>query len=291
MSERPGNWELSLELPSHLATTIGFLWEERTGRAVDTYTIDGDRVTLKVSMDTRFDPSLIESLGGWLTAFEVGDAKLRTRRSWERDWRPGWAAVFDGYDVDEGIRVRVPKSGAIPGAAGRELTLVIEPGISFGSGSHPSTQMCLGWLRDHRALVRGRAVADIGCGSGILAIAAGHLGAREVHGVDLSEEAVAEARRNVNHNGLGDVIRVEAGSAVDLRGPFDLVMCNVPGTPLKHMAREISAIARPHILLSGMTEAQEAGVLAEYAGFEVATRQAKGGYVMVHLAPERAREV
>ncbi len=137
------------------------------------------------------------------------------------------------------------------------IKLVLDPGLAFGTGSHPSTRLCLQWLE--RSIAGGETVLDYGCGSGILAIAALKLGARRAVGVDIDPDAVAAARANAQRNGV-------AGEFVEVRAPLtftaDVVIANILANPLKLLAPMLASRCRPggQIALSGILSDQASEV-------------------------------
>lgn len=142
------------------------------------------------------------------------------------------------------------------------LTIELDPGLAFGTGSHPTTHLCLQWLA--RCLSQGARVLDYGCGSGILAIAAAKLGASEVDAVDIDEQAVQSAADNARVNRVQ--IRAMLPDAV-APGQYDVVVANILSNPLKVLAPMLCARVRPagHLVLSGVLERQAEEVAAAYA--------------------------
>lgn len=142
------------------------------------------------------------------------------------------------------------------------LTIELDPGLAFGTGSHPTTHLCLQWLA--RCLSQGARVLDYGCGSGILAIAAAKLGASEVDAVDIDEQAVQSAADNARVNRVQ--IRAMLPDAV-APGQYDAVVANILSNPLKVLAPMLCARVRPagHLVLSGVLERQAEEVAAAYA--------------------------
>lgn len=140
------------------------------------------------------------------------------------------------------------------------INIVLDPGLAFGTGSHPTTRLCLEWL--DRNLVPGASVIDYGCGSGILAIAAARLGARAVAGVDIDPQAVQSSRYNAERNGV-----LASFSAADAARPepADVVVANILSNPLKVLAPLLADLVVPggRIVLSGIL----AGQAAEVAGY------------------------
>jgi len=160
------------------------------------------------------------------------------------------------------------------------INLVIDPGRAFGSGSHPTTRLCLEWLAD--TLQGGETVLDYGCGSGVLAIGAARLGAGRVVGVDIDPEAVLTARANALANGVVEALFfLPDGSAVldaDAEPPgeqgsvlldtrFDVVIANILARPLVAMAPLLISRVRPGglIALAGLLDAQAEQIAAAYA--------------------------
>ncbi len=147
------------------------------------------------------------------------------------------------------------------------ITIRLDPGLAFGTGSHPTTRLALRFLaRLLRERPRGAAprVLDYGCGSGILAIAAAKLGAADVDAVDVDPQAIAAAARNA----LANHVRLRVGAPESLPpGEYDLVVANILANPLIVLAPLLVARARPHarLALSGILAAQAAEVIAAYA--------------------------
>ncbi len=134
--------------------------------------------------------------------------------------------------------------------------------MAFGTGSHPTTRLCLEWLE--RNVAAGCTVLDYGCGSGILAIAAARLGAARVAGVDIDPQAVEAARANAERNG---VTALFADSAQPVAGEYDLVVANILSNPLRVLAPAICAHVRSggRLALSGILREQADEIIAIYA--------------------------
>jgi ribosomal protein L11 methyltransferase len=142
------------------------------------------------------------------------------------------------------------------------VNLSLDPGLAFGTGSHPTTRMCLRWLAQN--LAGGETVLDYGCGSGILAIAAAKLGASAVTGVDVDAQAIAASRDNAR---LNCVVAQFHGADTAPRERYDVVVANILANPLQLLAPMLAAHVREggHIILSGILEPQAAVVMAAYA--------------------------
>ena len=162
-----------------------------------------------------------------------------------------------------------------PGA----VNVVLDPGAAFGTGSHPTTRLCLGWLE--RTVRAGDTVLDYGCGSGILAIAAMKLGAARATGVDVDPLALETARYNAERNAVA-LDLLDAQGAIP--GTADITVANILANPLRMLAPVIATHTRAGgaIALSGILEEQAGAVIAAYAPWsrlEVAERES--GWVLL----------
>lgn len=194
----------------------------------------------------------------------------------EEDWVRNTQAQFGPIEIGPGWFI-VPTWSVPPDPAA--LNLRLDPGLAFGTGSHPTTRLCLEWLRE--ALVPGATVLDYGCGSGILAIAAARLGAGRVVGVDLDPQAITASRSNAAANGVAATF-VEPGGLVP--GSFDVVVANILANPLRLLAPALAARVAPagRIALSGILEAQANEVARAYAPwFTLGTTRISEGWVLL----------
>ncbi|HQE38653.1 MAG TPA: 50S ribosomal protein L11 methyltransferase, partial [Zoogloea sp.] len=179
----------------------------------------------------------------------------------EQNWVQLTQSQFDPIRITDRLWI-VPTWHTAPDADA--INLVLDPGMAFGTGSHPTTRLCLEWLTEQVA--PGVSVLDYGCGSGILGIAAVKLGAGEVTGVDIDDKAVATAADNAAANGVSLHLQV---SAKPLDGTFQRVVANILTNPLKMLAPLLAARVAPggKLALSGVLEAQAEEVIAAYAPF------------------------
>ena len=180
----------------------------------------------------------------------------------DRDWVRLTQAQFGPIEVAAGFWI-VPTWSDVPAGAARVIRL--DPGMAFGTGTHPTTRMCLRWIVDEAAAraVPWPSVLDYGCGSGVLAIAAALFGAGRVDAVDIDPVAVETTRLNVDANRVG----VEAGLADAASGRYALVVANILATPLKLLAPLLaSRLAEGgSLVLSGILETQAEELVAAYA--------------------------
>lgn len=159
------------------------------------------------------------------------------------------------------------------------LNIVLDPGAAFGTGSHPTTRLCLRWLESR--VRRGDAVLDYGCGSGILAIAALKLGAARATGVDIDPVALEAARYNAGRNGV-ELTLVSAEQC--LPGPFGIMVANILANPLRMLAPLLAAHTVPGgaLALSGILEGQADDVIAAYAPWgDLAVEGWEQGWVLL----------
>lgn len=173
-------------------------------------------------------------------------------RVWEREW------LRDFRPLRFGDRLWVAPAGhAIE--APNAVIVRLDPGLAFGTGTHPTTRLCLEWLES--LPLAGRRVLDFGCGSGILSIAAVLLGARSVTALDIDPQALVATRTNSERNGVSDRIGTTAESAT-LEGEFDVVVANILAETLKVNAGTIVARLKPGgtLGLSGILGDQAADV-------------------------------
>jgi len=179
----------------------------------------------------------------------------------EQDWVQVTQSQFEPICVSPRLWI-VPSWHTPPDA--KATVLVVDPGMAFGTGSHPTTRLCLEWLE--RRVYSGASVLDYGCGSGILAIAAAKLGASRVVGVDLDPQAVTASASNAQRN----AVRARFQDARDvLSGNFDIVVANILANPLKILAPALCAYVRPGgcLALSGILVEQTDELIAAYAPY------------------------
>ena len=184
---------------------------------------------------------------------------LALRAVADQDWVRLTQSQFEPIPI--GDRLVITPSWHEPGDDGR-ISIELDPGLAFGTGSHPTTRLCLQWLE--RSLPAGATVIDYGCGSGILAIAAARLGASRVTGVDIDPQALVATRDNAARNR----VEVEVRASADPRPePADVVVANILSSPLKLLAPVLTDLVRPggSLVLSGVLERQVDEVAAAYA--------------------------
>jgi ribosomal protein L11 methyltransferase len=223
---------------------------------------------------------------GHLQAFAlrpIGDLEVRVVH--EEDWAEAWKEHFPVLRVGRQIVIRPTwrDHAAYPG----EVVVSLDPGMAFGTGLHPSTRLCLAGIETlaDEGRVKGARAIDVGSGSGILAIAAGLLGAEHILCVDTDPLAVEMTEHNAAANGLTDVIEARQGS-LPLKQPeeFDLVLANLVGGVLVAIAPELAKTVKPEVgrlLASGIFNDREDDVRSafESSGLEITRRTAEDEWV------------
>ncbi len=209
-----------------------------------------------------------------------------------RDWQRFWRKHFPVLTV--GARLRIVPEWSRVGKPPRGVKdLRLEPGLSFGTGTHFTTRFCLERLAVHCRRGRPRSMLDAGTGSGILAIAAVRLGAAGVTATDNDGQALAAARQNARRNRAAARVRfVEADILAGApRGRFDLVCANLYGPLLLESARALAAVTRHVLILSGIREIEADAVAGAYAaeGLSETVRDGDGEWCGMEFVRPRAR--
>ena len=192
------------------------------------------------------------------TPLPVHHFELLADRPWEREW------LKDFHAMQFGKRLWICPNGQRPQDP-HAIIVDLDPGLAFGTGTHPTTAMCLEWLDEHS--VKGKSIIDYGCGSGILAITALKLGAQHVHGVDIDPQALIASRDNATRNLVSDMLSLSLSD--ESLEPADVVMANILAGPLEILAPRLAKLTKPHgqIVLSGILTEQAALVHNRYAAW------------------------
>ena len=200
------------------------------------------------------------------------EARFVADRVWEREW------LRDFHAMRFGRRLWIcPHHERVDAA--EAVVVRLDPGLAFGTGTHPSTALCLEWL-DGAALA-GRSLIDYGCGSGVLAIAAARLGAAPVHAFDIDPQALVATRDNAAANDVAAVVQTCA-SVEELPASADVLVANILAGTLCELAAALAARVRPGgwIVLAGILEAQADTVTSAYAPwFDIGIYGRRDGWV------------
>ncbi|MDG9756768.1 50S ribosomal protein L11 methyltransferase [Pseudomonas sediminis] len=197
----------------------------------------------------------------------------------DQDWERSWMDGFQPMRFGQRLWI-VPSWHAAPEPDA--VNLLLDPGLAFGTGTHPTTALCLEWL-DGQTLDN-CSVIDFGCGSGILAIAALLLGAPQAVGTDIDPQALEASRDNASRNGI-DPTRFPVYLPADMpQQPADVVVANILAGPLVSLAPQITALVKGggRLALSGILAEQAEEVRAAYTGaFDLDPTAVKDGWVRI----------
>jgi len=195
-------------------------------------------------------------------------------KAWEREW------LKDFRPMRFGRRLWVCPAG-MPVDDPDAIRIELDPGLAFGTGTHPTTALCLTWLDGQE--LGGQQMVDYGCGSGILAIAAAKLGAVRVLAMDIDPQALIATRDNAARNDVGDRLTVTGDPALDERSA-DLLIANILVGPLVELAPRFARALRPggRLALSGLLTDQADTVTAAYRPwFDIATTATRDGWALL----------
>lgn len=179
----------------------------------------------------------------------------------DKDWEREWMDNF--HPMQFGQRLWIcPSWREVPDP--NAVNVMLDPGLAFGTGTHPTTALCLQWL-DGLDL-QGKTVIDFGCGSGILAIAALKLGAKAAIGIDIDPQAILASRNNAEANGVVDKLQLFLAKDQPQNLHADVVVANILAGPLKELAPQIITLVKPQgdLGLSGILATQAASVCEAY---------------------------
>lgn len=255
----------AVEAVSEILGRVGY-----NGIAVDVPLEDGRPHVVKAYVardrEARLKVRRVKEAVGRLRAFGLGPVgEVSVRRIEDEDWLESWKARFTLIRIGP---FSVRPSWSTARADGVEI--VLDPGMAFGTGLHPTTRQCLEALG--RMELAGRSVLDVGTGSGILAISAAKRGARPVVAVDVDPLAVAAAAENARRNDVR--VSVRAGSAADVDGTFGVVLANLVADVLAAIAGDL----RARLVPGGTLEC--AGIVAEKEDLVAAAFAAAGLHVV-----------
>ena len=189
----------------------------------DSFTIDEPFLNAFIPLEQFSEPKLKTVLGG----IESGECRLShtVELVKEQNWNATWESDFEPVVVGGEVTVKAKYHKDLPKT---RYNIVIDPQMSFGSGHHQTTTMMVEALLENRKALKGKALLDMGTGTGILAIVAAKLGSTPVHAVDIDPTCVRSAQANARRNRVPHKIRIVRGDAsVLLRGQYDFILANI----------------------------------------------------------------
>jgi ribosomal protein L11 methyltransferase len=222
-----------------------------------------------------FETSPEEVVSGLTHVLRVPAERIQVEtladRVWEREW------LRDFHPMCFGSRLWVAPHHSHVHTQGAVIVR-LDPGLAFGTGTHATTAMCLAWLDQNAAT--GQVAIDYGCGSGVLAVAAAKLGAREVFAYDIDPQALTATSDNAAANDVADVVRV-VERETGLRAGADILLANILCGPLCELAPRFAELAKPggRIVLAGLLAAQADEVTRAHAPwFDIAPFATRDGW-------------
>lgn len=220
---------------------------------------------------------------------DLGTLRLELSGVKDEDWSENWKKYYKPFRIGTHLVVKPTWEAYQPSP--EDLIIELDPGMAFGTGTHETTSMCMQLLEKH--LKSDMRVMDVGTGSGILAIAAARLGAKEVLAIDIDPAAVKVARENIVLNHVEDRVRAVEGDLCKSEAmPCDLAVANIVADAIRMLAAPLTRhLAKGGLLIcSGIIREREQDVLdaALAAGYVVADRLEKGEWVALALRNEAA---
>ena len=229
---------------------------------------------------TEFIPNLLASLEDAGFKLAIPQEKQVEDQDWVRLTQSQFAPIQIGK------RIWVVPSWHDAPSDPNAICLAVDPGLAFGTGSHPTTHLCLLWLEEHKNL-QSQSLLDYGCGSGILAIAAAKLGCAPVVGTDIDPQAMVAARSNaeINHTVISFVLPNENATELAAEAKYDIVMANILANPLQVLAPALVNKMRAggQIVLSGVLARQAEEVISTYSQWlTLSVWKESEGWVCLH---------
>jgi ribosomal protein L11 methyltransferase len=261
-------------------------------------------------LGARVDPTRPVTVRAYMAAQHAGDAvdrarrdlghlqafglrpigELETRLVHEEDWAEAWKSHFPVLRV--GRRLVIKPTWREHEATPDDVVTALDPGMAFGTGLHPTTRLCLAAIEElaDGGGLAGKRVLDVGCGSGILGIAAARLGANSVLGVDTDPIAVEATEANAALNGLVGSVTARRGTLPTAGGPFDVVLANLIATLLVDLSSELreSTVTGGRLIASGIFVDREGEVESAFgrAGLPVVSRWQETDWVALEAVAE-----
>ncbi len=239
---------------------------------------DRSRVLIHIYLEPENAYKTAEDISNALRLAGI-EHSVSTANVSEDDWKDNWKQYFKPTEIGE--RLAIKPSWELYENNDNRAVLEIDPGAAFGTGTHATTLMCLEFLDEY--IKGGERVLDIGCGSGILAIAALLLGAESAEGVDIDSVAVNVAKENAALNGLSDKAQFVAGDLAEhAEGKYDIVCANIVADVIIRLCENVTDYMKQssRILFSGIISERsgEVKVAAEKAGMRIIKELTRDGW-------------
>ena len=282
--------ELSILVPYEYVEPISYLFD-RYGHGMSIEIQDQKEVLLRTYLPSTSTQRLAHiEVGVKLARLleSIGDLEVRALTD-DEDWQNSWKSHFSLLKLGQNLVIRPSWVDYEPQED--EIVIDLDPGLAFGTGYHPTTYTCLEILE--RLIKPNFAVLDVGTGSGILAVAAAKLGAREVLALDTDPVAVKSAKQNFQRSKLGDQVIAAQGSVphkLAIDSYYDLVMANISARAISERAESLTPILKPggYLIASGIISDQrdtaEAGLKS--SGFTILEACIKEDWVTLICKPD-----
>ncbi|MBM6619245.1 50S ribosomal protein L11 methyltransferase [Bacillus suaedaesalsae] len=202
---------------------------------------------------------------------DIGHNKVTISEVNEEEWATAWKKYYHPVKISEKFTI-VPTWETYEKVSSDELIIELDPGMAFGTGTHPTTVMCIQALE--RTVKAGESVIDVGTGSGVLSIAAALLGAKDVRAFDLDEVAVNSAKLNIELNKVHDVVEVSQNNLLnDVKGTVDVIVANILSEIILLFVEDAFNLVKPggYFITSGIIQPKKQEVKSALleAGFEI----------------------
>jgi len=219
-----------------------------SGIGFDSFAEEEERFCAYIPLAEYHEDRLKQALAG-VPGYDP--ARFSVRPLEDKNWNEEWEKNFEPVLIGGKCLVRAPFHPAVPGV---QYDLVIEPKMSFGTGHHETTSLLIGWMLAEP--VTGKHVLDMGCGTGVLAVLAAKMGAKEVRAVDNDEWAFENAKENCLRNNVPQVHVIHGGDGSIPSGPYDIILANINRNVLLEQMSIYSRVMRPGgwMYLSGFYE-------------------------------------
>ena len=267
--------------------------EERTWDYIDDSLLENMEEAVLVKAYLNDDASFVDKyasirertnwLKGQSLGLDLGSLELSVTQVREEDWANNWKQYYKPIKVSDRLVIK-PSWEPLPDLREGEVVLEMDPGMAFGTGTHETTTLCIEAIDQY--LREGSEVVDIGCGTGVLAIASVLLGAKKATAIDLDKNAVDIAKENAQRNHVEDRVEVIHGNLLDrVRGKFDLAVANIIADVIIHLSDSIDRFLKPDglFIASGIIRERVSDVVEalKAAGLEVVNIKTKGEWAVV----------
>lgn len=282
--------QLKALVPTRLAAPLASLMSEAGASAVDTAT-EADahgRLLVTAYCEAARARGIAKRCQNELSELarraKLGDTPKVEISDVSADWETSWTQVLPPARLAPAL-VLVPEGVAYQAAPG-ERVIRLEPGLYFGFGEHPTTQLISEWIG--RSCL-GASVLDVGCGTGVLSFVAAFAGAASVFGIDIDGPSVASAQRNASNNGWAEVCTFASDPLQDVERRFGVVLANIDARTLTSLAEHLCRVLAPggRLALTGVLEEQVEGVCSALsaAGVPVEVSAVDSGWALLTNTP------